>query len=89
MIRYRIKTEQEFIDEFGEDWRWRTGCRWNIQGIMDYLFGMEINNYKPNEDYYIHWVDNPDDFYFEWSISHDMIKKITINYNVKKVLVYD
>ncbi len=31
MLRYRIKTEQEFIKEFGEDWRSKLGLYWGVQ----------------------------------------------------------
>jgi len=74
----RIKTEREFFIEFGEDWRdyvgWYNG--------MDELFGVEFNetNYIKNGDLKI----------FRWYISECFIKQTTIiNYNDKKVLVYD
>lgn len=37
---YRIKTEKEFIDEFGEDWK--SDVSWNSRGHMDYLFGTDL-----------------------------------------------
>lgn len=37
---YYIKTEIEFIDEFGDDWRNVIG--WNINGHMEHLYGKEI-----------------------------------------------
>ena len=56
----RFKTEQEFIDEFGEDWRYKrfgeNGLPWPLP--MDYLFG------------------NPHNGTFEesgWAISPDML----------------
>ena len=44
MIKYRIKTESEFINEFGEDWRnERRGDFSCFVGSMDFLFGQEID----------------------------------------------
>ena len=43
MIRYRVNTEQEFLEEFGEQWRHErrtTVCSFVKQ--MDFLFGCEI-----------------------------------------------
>lgn len=37
----RIKTEKEFLKEFGEDWR--TVVDWNYGGGMDHLFGVELS----------------------------------------------
>ena len=86
MIKYRIKTKEEFIDEFGEDWRNDNGiCRngYYFNPDMDYLFGFELSNYK-NKDY----TRIPGT---EWVITKDMIKEVRIgvDYNEKKVLVYD
>lgn len=39
-MKSRIKTEQEFINEFGE--HWRNGINWTSSDSMDYLFGREI-----------------------------------------------
>ena len=41
MERRRIKTEQEFIKEYGKDWRNCVG--WNWEGRMDYLCGKELS----------------------------------------------
>lgn len=37
----RIKTEKEFLKEFGEDWR--AVVDWNYRGKMDHLFGVELS----------------------------------------------
>ena len=94
MIRYRIKTEQEFINEFGDNWRNNIRFGWNDSGKMDYLFNLEINyNYYKRclvNDKLL--LDDNKSFDFEiddWCISSDMIKQIGINYNEKKTLVYD
>ena len=57
-MQYRIKTEQEFIDEFGEDWKSDDneigeGVDWI--GDMDYLFGNLLDDGKQfyNGSYYI------------------------------------
>ena len=43
MIRYRIKTEQEFLDEFGQEWRnKRTLGVCSFVEKMDFLLGCEI-----------------------------------------------
>jgi hypothetical protein len=42
-IKYRFKTEIEFEEEFGEDWKKLLG--WNINGGMNYLFGIVISEY--------------------------------------------
>lgn len=41
-MRYFIKTEQEFIEEFGE--KWRNVSQWSSGTGMDNLFGEEIPN---------------------------------------------
>lgn len=41
---YRIKTEEEFIREYGEDWCHIVG--WNSEGKMDYLFGKFIKDFE-------------------------------------------
>lgn len=40
MKKLRFKTKQEFINEYGEDWRSR--IYWNHNGEMDYLCGTEV-----------------------------------------------
>ena len=94
MVKYRFKTKQEFIDEFGEEWR---GVRCHFVSEMDCFLGKEIeNNLLPKvllsnvklEDLY----DQVDDDYFNYkhyNVSYKMIKRVGINYNDKKVLVYD
>ena len=39
---WRFKTEQEFIDEYGANWKEDTN--WNLLGDMDYLLGRPISN---------------------------------------------
>lgn len=61
-VRYRIKTEEEFIEEYGEGWR--NEVNWSVSTSMDYLFGREVEtNIK-------HKVD-------AWTIWPDMITEIT------------
>ena len=43
MIRYRIKTEKEFIEEFGPEWRYFRKCKCSFRRDMDFLLGQEIN----------------------------------------------
>ncbi len=82
---YRFKTEQEFIEEYGEDWRLG-----NIRGLgafywnpsMNYLLGKDypfvINLNVLDEDDIIPNCD-------EWCISPDMLTKKVIvpNYRPK------
>ena len=75
MIKHRIKTEQEFLIEFGTNWV--NKVIWNPVGDMDYLFGMEIDTPINIEDYFICHIDN-------WYINNKMIKLIGIDYNEKK-----
>lgn len=53
----RFKTEQEFKEEFGDDWRKKLKYSWNEIGYMDYLFGKD----------YTKEVEK------EWCISTDML----------------
>ena len=39
MVQYRIKTEQEFIQEFGSEWR----CEIDWAESMNYLFGKQVD----------------------------------------------
>ena len=93
MIRYRIKTKQEFIDEFGESWRC-VPC--SFLHNMDYLLGEEIDQ---NTTIIVLEGQTRLDLslvekcfnYKHWSISYAMLKEIKSlpNYNEKKTLVYD
>ena len=100
MTKYRFKTEQEFISEFGEDWRNGNCCGLNFSITMDYLLGTEIDDSIIEEK--INDIGNIDltdvSLYFRikksrfigFGIRTWMIKKNNvINYNNKKVLVYD
>ena len=42
--KYRFKTEQEFISEYGINWRDTINRKWRSDNRMDFLFGMEIDN---------------------------------------------
>lgn len=75
---YRFKTEKEFIDEYGSNWRHgRIDCGWNIR--MDYLLGKEYEYIKNEivEDEYgelpIARVNGKSDY--RWSISWGMLTK--------------
>ena len=46
MIKYRIKTKEEFIEEFGKRWNDNIHGSWNDDGHMDYLFGSELPLYS-------------------------------------------
>ena len=91
MIKYRFKTEQEFIDEFGTEWKYKTS--WNNKDGMDYLLGTQINiPIDIDIDGFFHIRNTNEKYlYSKWCISlRKMLKEINIiNYNEKKVLVYD
>ena len=89
MTKYRIKTEKEFIEEFGEDWRY---VGWNDEGNMDYLFGYilpdDYTNENFNDEFDFYEVYNQ--FGRSWYIITKMVKQIiTPSYNEKKILIYD
>ena len=104
-MKYRVKTKEEFIEEFGERWydpKYRPlGSTCNFVSDMSELFGYEIPSdfYKHLDKNWFYLNSNDIDFrirvysinvYGRWSLSIDMIKEIkVINYNEKKVLVYD
>ena len=45
IIKYRVKTEQEFLDEYGEEWRYRL---YEFSHGMNYLLGHEFNDDQSN-----------------------------------------
>ena len=98
--KYRIKTKEEFENEFGRSWR---SVRCSFSTYMDYLLGKDI----PKE-YYIRLLVNGrldlnkrftiQDYSRDdglnhqyWEISEQMIKEVRtgIDYNEKKKLIYD
>ena len=101
MTKYRFKTEKEFIEEFGVDWRGGNHCCGLSFSIsMDYLLGTEIEDSIVEGD--MNDIGNIDltdvSLYFRVKKNHYtgfgirtwMIKKtLCINYNEKKVLIYD
>jgi hypothetical protein len=71
---YRIKTKEEFINEFGEHWRGRVD--YGFIEDMDYLLGITI----PESIYSDFDFDNNLDFKLDrWTISPDMVIKIKDN----------
>ena len=95
MIRYRIKTKEEFIGEFGNRWR-DVGSEFVED--MDFLLGEEIDQETINDviqykryNKNLNLSDRNDYFRYKgWSISYSMLKEIKIpSYNDKKILVYD
>lgn len=82
MIKYRIKTKQEFIDEFGE--RWRTMVRFHFTESMNHLLGVEVD--IPIYDNIL--IPN---IFLGWNISTDMLIELKkkIDYNTPRKLIYD
>ena len=72
--KFRIKTEQEFIDEFGNGWK--DIVEWNDLDKMDYLFGKEltdeqIDRFKTNKRFGLD----------KWFINREMVKEIEVDKN--------
>ena len=63
LSKYRIKTEKEFLAEFGEDWRGEVESGFNPE--MDCLLGMSLNDIRFDdwEENVTEWLENglPDD----------------------------
>jgi hypothetical protein len=73
---YRFKTEQEFIKQFGTDWRRRVNFNWD--GEMDYLCG-KVFPFMNNWGAYDCWI-----------INNKMLtenKSKVPNYNPKKIII--
>ena len=80
MTKYRFKTEQEFFEEYGGNWK--DIVSWNDIDQMDHLFGMVINVPIDFNQHIICRIDS-------WYIFSKMVKMCAVNYNDKKTLVYD
>ena len=91
MTKYRVKTKEEFINEFGERWydpKYRPlGSTCNFVSDMSELLGYEIPSdfYKHLDKNWFHLNSNDIDFRMyvynpdnrsRWSLSIDMIKEI-------------
>lgn len=61
----RFKTEQEFIEKFGTEWK--RVVSWNIEGNMDYLFGQDYETADLTRNYTRNYQD------YKWRINHDML----------------
>ena len=91
MIKYkfRIKTKQEFIDEFGVNGWYRVRAGWHYS--MDCLFGEEIDGecMKKIDEKHPYTITEKNGLLFY--VSMDMLKEIRISpeYNNKKILIYD
>lgn len=87
--KFRFKTEDEFLSIFGDDWKSTILCKWNSDGYMDHLYGIDFTvdfekDYDINEFYSQNFYDSKRERY--WNISRDMI--IENNNNTYKCL-YD
>ena len=107
-MKYRVKTKEEFINEFGENWRnVRRGGLSYFAECVDCLFGVEINSIDYDVLIYdsiqlqLHTPQGTcnrfdlynDNLYIRhnsgWYLSMDSLIQISVDYNEKKVLVYD
>lgn len=78
-MKYRFKTEKEFIEEFGHNWRPIVG--WNCSGQMEYLLGSDFPYLFKNENQTISIKDKNSRNY--WSIDNNMVTLKLPNYNNK------
>ncbi len=85
MIEYRVKTEEEFLEEFGRGWRNRVSATFPEE--MDYLLGEEIVGEKLTEQCKKGYTLYVPDRLFQpssYSLSPDMYKKVDIKPIVDK-----
>ena len=94
--RFRIKTEEEFLTEFGSNWMSIVKYSWNGDGMMDYLFGIDVEHDITDDDlldvnFYFNTKDDTNNY--TWMISKDMITENSINsfqsIYIKNYLVYE
>jgi len=91
--KYRIKTKQEFIDEFGENWR---NVKYGYVEEMDYLLGQDIDPkcYEFDLDVSGNRLKFSSELcvsFHTFSLSDQMIKEIQIgvDYNKPRKLIYE
>ena len=71
---YRFKTEQEFIDKSGDDWRVKN--YWTTDNKMDYLFGTVLKKDFPDNKEVTFIPDRRDGRYEYWFVCKDMLVKV-------------
>jgi hypothetical protein len=85
---YRFKTNQEFIEEYGENWI-NSGIDWNDGNEMDYLFGQDYPFFIDEHDNLPKLSNtNPNISFGDWTISWDMLTPNIIkkpNYKPKRI----
>jgi len=90
--KYRFKTKEEFISDFGQDWRSAVRC--SFISTMDCLLGIDIEeNYYNQLDYM--YINNNRHNYVDFvgivhcNITLDMIKRINLSPSLEpKKFVY-
>lgn len=83
MGKYRIKTEYEFLNEYGENWRSIILARFPEN--MDYLLGCSLKNIETNE--ILNAIYNEDTIIYDgYIISYQMLT-YNINYKPKKIKI--
>lgn len=95
--RFRIKTEEEFLTEFGTYWMSIIKYGWNNDGKMDFLFGVNLEQNISEDDFldedFCIYINDNQDGYTWMMISRDMIKENSkYGYNLlysKRILIYD
>ena len=92
MSKYRFKTRDEFIKEYGQNWR---DVRSTFVPQMDYLLGKDIDSIHYwsflNENNKLNLNDRFNIYIGGFSVSEQMIIEIkpVPNYNEKKILIYE
>lgn len=64
MIKYRFKTEKEFIEQYGKNWRTAVTCGWSTD--MDKMLGKPMKQLDDFDNKELVYINN-------WFISRDMI----------------
>jgi hypothetical protein len=88
MKTYRIKTEGEFIAEFGEHWKGLVEFTWTDDGEMDYLFNKSLEEVIAPESFK-HVIEGVNFMLLRtkkgWNVSRDMITSLKRSPNTELI----
>ena len=93
--KWRFKTEKEFIDEYGNEWRLAAG--FNGRGCMDYLLGttIELDDdalrviKQKSDTYIVGYIENKGPckkVYQQWQIRKRMLTDDTRRVKMKSIM---
>ena len=91
---YRFKTEEEFIEQYGDEWRWnieKLPDGYDISWVsdMDYLLGTDFHGHEFQESEQHQLIPKRGNSMYTWYITRPMItgnKPNTPNYKPKKFI---